>query len=101
MRDWTFEYHRTFNGAGAVGEKHVFGSEARLAGKGCQTLAFVRRDICFFLFNRVVNCRCAVFLGLLLTVEAKRWRALWNTYHSSQHYFSLNVQSFSLQPCAR
>ena len=51
MRDWTFEYHRTFNGAGAVGEKHVFGSEARLAGKGCQTLAFVRRDICFFSFQ--------------------------------------------------
>lgn len=51
MRDWTFEYHRTFNGAGAVEEKHVFGSEARLAGKGCQTLAFVRRDICFFSFQ--------------------------------------------------
>lgn len=51
MRDWTFEYHRTFNGAGAVGEKHVFGSEARLAGKGCQTLAFVCRVVCFFSFQ--------------------------------------------------
>jgi hypothetical protein len=51
MRDWTFEFHRTFNGAGAVGEKHVFGSEAKLAGKGSQTLAFVCLGI-VFPFNR-------------------------------------------------
>jgi len=57
MRDWTFKNQGTFNGVGAVGEKHVFGSEARLAGKGCQTLAFVRWGIFLFcLFNRVVSC---------------------------------------------
>lgn len=55
MRDWTFDNHRTFNGAGALREKHVFGSEARLAGKGCQTLAFVCRGIYSFRFNRAVN----------------------------------------------
>ncbi len=41
MRNLMFEFLRTFHGAGAVGEKHVFGSDARLSGKGCQTLAFV------------------------------------------------------------
>jgi len=31
-----------------VAKKQVFGSEAKLAGMGCQTFAFVRLDICFF-----------------------------------------------------
>ena len=70
MRDWTFEYHRTFNGAGAVGEKHVFGSEARLAGKGCQTLAFVRRDICFFSFQSGSKLSLCGFFRLVANVLA-------------------------------
>jgi hypothetical protein len=28
--------------AGVAGEKQVFGSEVKFAGKGCQTFAFVR-----------------------------------------------------------
>jgi len=32
-------YHRPIHEAGAVEKKQVFGSEARLAGKGSQTVA--------------------------------------------------------------
>ena len=35
------------NGASAVGEKQVFGSEGMVAGMGCQTFAFMRWRIWF------------------------------------------------------
>src|SRR4030042_4863950 len=52
-----------------MAKKQVFGSEAKLAGKGCQTLAFVRWRICLFLsFNQAVNYHRSGFLGLHTTI---------------------------------
>ena len=48
---FSVKLHKPINEAGAVGEKQVFGSEGMVAGKGCQTFAFVRLGICFFLFS--------------------------------------------------
>jgi len=49
-----------------VGRKQVFGSEARLAGKGCQTFALCVGVFCLFsLFNRVVNCLRSGFFSLV------------------------------------
>ena len=48
------------NEAGAVAKKQVFGSEAKLAGKGCQTFAFVRQGICFFFSFSPLNYQFAM-----------------------------------------
>ena len=60
---------QTIHEAGAVARKEVYGSEARLAGKGCQTFAFVRLGICFFSFLSAENYHRSGFLGLQLTYE--------------------------------
>ncbi|HBX85610.1 MAG: hypothetical protein A2W97_05395 [Bacteroidetes bacterium GWE2_40_63] len=53
-----FNHHiiipRTFIGAGAEKEKHMFGSEKTVAGMGCLTLTFVYRGI-FILFLQLVS----------------------------------------------
>jgi hypothetical protein len=47
-------------------KKHVFGSEAKLAGMGCQTLAFVGWHISFF-FQSVIMLLLCRFFGLRTT----------------------------------
>ncbi|KAF0128055.1 MAG: hypothetical protein FD155_3444 [Bacteroidetes bacterium] len=90
MRDWTFEYHRTFNGAGAVGEKHVFGSEGTIAGMGCQNLAFVRWGVCFLSFQSC--CGLSSENGFSSLVPNDCIYAIWRLFrkHLQPHHFLYN-----------
>jgi len=46
---------KPINEAGAVGKKQVFGSEARLTGKGCQAFALCGGVFVFVFLNQPLN----------------------------------------------